>query len=40
MAATVINGVTVHSPEYGLGIPLGKKYVEVKGNDLKNIKQD
>ena len=24
MAATVIRGVTVHSPEHGLGIPLGK----------------
>ena len=35
MAATVISGVTVHSTEYGLGIPLGKKYVEVKGRYLR-----
>ena len=35
MAATVISGVTVHSTEYGLGIPLKKKYVEVKGRDLR-----
>ena len=45
MVATVISGVTVHSTEYGLGILLGKKYVEVKGGEfrkyqtrLKNLK--
>ena len=35
MAATVISGVTVHSSEYGLVIPLENKYVEVKGRELR-----
>ena len=35
IAASVIGGVTVHSPAYGLGIPIGNKYVEVKGKDLR-----
>ena len=35
MAATVITGVTVHSPEHGLGIPTGKSYVVLTGNELK-----
>ena len=35
MAATVISGVTVHSPEYGQGMPLGGKYVEVKGREMR-----
>ena len=30
MAATVISGVTVHSPEHGLGIPLGKNMLKLK----------
>ena len=33
MAATVISGVTVHSPEYGLGIPLGKNTLKLKGEN-------
>ena len=35
MAATVISGATVHSPDHGLGIPTGNRYVELKGNELK-----
>ena len=35
MAATVISGVTVHSPEHGLVIPTGNKHVELKGRGLQ-----
>ena len=35
IAASVISGVTVHSPSHGLGIPTGNKYVEVKGKCLR-----
>ena len=40
MAATVINGSTVHSPKHGLGIPIGNHaFKEISGDRLKRLQE-